>query len=590
MKRNKYLAWLLIFSMLLSISAVQLTPAAAEELAGFAKGNDLVVKTNILRPFVTYTTNKVEAVKPAEQPVTFKDKEAIAPWALEAVDAAAKLGLIQGSNGSFKPKSTITRAEFSKILVAILGLELKSEQGASFKDVDRNDWFYPYVNTAYEAGLMKGYNNQFQPNDKMTREQMASTLARALNLSSIKVKPEFKDMDAVAAWAKSDVEAIVAFEIMLGDNNRFKPKDAVTREMTAVVAMRAYEYKQEAKVEEKEEGKQETGQEQEAAQESEGTPEQKPQHREAVEAVKQTAAFLQKSVTNPIVASIGGEWTVLGLARSDVKVPEAYYAKYYANLEQKLKETAGQLHHVKYTEYDRVILALTALGKPVDNVAGYNLTAPLADFETVIKQGINGPIFALIALDSKQYDIPVVPGVKKQTTRELLIEFILNREIAGGGWALGSKPTTPDPDITAMAIQGLTPYYAKDAKVKAAVDRGIAWLSKAQKADGGFMSWGAVNSESIAQVIVALSGMGINPHTDARFIKSGHSAVDALLGFASEGGGFYHIKAGGPDNGGAKPGEVDLMASDQALYALVAYNRLLQGQSRLYDMTDVGHE
>ena len=101
---------------------------------------------------------------------------------------------------------------------------------------------------------------------------------------------------------------------------------------------------------------------------------------------------MQKTITDPIVASVGGEWTVFGLARSGLNIPKEYFEKYYANVEKTLKEKSGILHRIKYTEYDRVILALTAIGKDVKNVAGYDLTKPLADFNTLIKQGINGPI------------------------------------------------------------------------------------------------------------------------------------------------------------------------------------------------------
>ena len=82
-----------------------------------------------------------------------------------------------------------------------------------------------------------------------------------------------------------------------------------------------------------------------------------------------------------------------------------------------------------------------------------------------------------------------------------------------------------------MAIQSLAPYYDKDEKVKASVDRGLNWLSK-PKSDGGYSSWGSINSESIAQVIVALTSLGIDPHNDPRFVKNGNSVVDALLSFA----------------------------------------------------------
>lgn len=550
MRKNKYIAWLLLVSIIFSMFSTGLTRADAAERAGS------------VMPALEVDLKEV-----------YRDAGAISSWAYQAIGEATQHGIVQGSDGRFNPKTTLTRAEFTKILVAVLGLDTHAGKTVSFADVAGNDWFYPYVNAAYKAKLVTGYNNQFRPNDKITREQMAATIARALALKPVSPTAAIKDLDTAAAWARADIGTVVELELMLGDNGRFKPKDAVTREMAAVVAIRAYGFK--------------NGSGAEAGDDSQTDNQDSKSNKDVGKQIAATAAFLQQSITDPVVASVGGEWTVIGLARSGLDIPQQYYDIYYANAEKTLKEKSGKLHHVKYTEYDRVILALTAIGKRIDNVAGYDLREPLADFNTLIKQGINGPIFALIALDSNNYDIPVVNTVKTQTTRELLIDFILDREISGGGWALGVNAAEPDPDITSMAIQGLTPYYSTDSDVKAAVDRGVEWLSKAQKADGGYASWESVNSESIAQVVVALSGLGINPHQDARFIKGGQSAVDALLSFAASSGGFYHVKQGGTDNGGAKPGEVDLMATDQAMYALVAYDRLVHGHARLYDMTDV---
>lgn len=543
----------------------------------FAKGNDLYVKAYRMATFVLYTTGEKAANQgdSAQQDLRerYADADAISAWAYEAARKATQQGWIQGNDGTFKPKSNVTRAEFATILANTLGLRPQTYQAADFGDVAQDDWYYPYVNAAVEAGWMTGYNDRFHPNEPITREQMAATLARALDLKPAQPSAVPKDLDSVSAWARTDVETVAALQLMTGHDDRFHPQDAVTREMATVVAVRAYESQTGNRPKEKAEVKIQAVQKKE-----------RPEIRKRID---ETAKFLQETIADPGISTIGGDWTVFGLARSGVKVPDGYYDKYYANVEKTLKEKSGKLHRVKYTEYDRVILALTSIGKSVDDVAGYNLREPLADFDTLVKQGINGPIFALIALDSKRYDIPVVKEVKTQTTREKLIELILNREIAGGGWALGEKPEEPDPDITAMAIQGLTPYYQSDSRVKAAVNRGVAWLSKAQKADGGYASWDSDNSESVAQVIVALTGLGIDPHTDKRFVKNKKSAVDALLSFAAPGGGFYHIKAGGTDNGGAGPGEVDLMATDQAMYALVAYDRFTKGLHRLYDMTDV---
>ena len=138
--------------------------------------------------------------------------------------------------------------------------------------------------------------------------------------------------------------------------------------------------------------------------------------------------------------------------------------------------------------------------------------------------------------------------------------------------------------MTAMALQALA-HYADNADVKAAAERGFAALSSIQKDNGGYASWGSVNSESIAQVIVACTAWGIDPSTDSRFVKSGGSPIDALLEFyIPDGKGFAHVLE---TTGGYTGGEVNAMATDQACYALVAYDRFVNNKNALYDMTDV---
>ena len=132
-----------------------------------------------------------------------------------------------------------------------------------------------------------------------------------------------------------------------------------------------------------------------------------------------TAQYLANTVKSPQVGSIGGEWTVLGLARSDSQVPSDYYPNYYAAVESYVQGCGGILSDKKYTEYSRVILALAALGKDARNVAGYDLTQPLGDYEKTIWQGINGPVWALLALDSRNYPMPQASGAKTQAARKL---------------------------------------------------------------------------------------------------------------------------------------------------------------------------
>ena len=277
----------------------------------------------------------------------------------------------------------------------------------------------------------------------------------------------------------------------------------------------------------------------------------------------------------PSIGSVNGEWQILGLARSGQEVDASVYSQYKANVIQELTEKKGILHEKKYTEYSRVILALTALGEDVTDVGGYNLLEPLSDFDQTVWQGANGAIFALIAFDSHNYEIPTAAAGKTQTTREKLIRYILDHRTPDGGWAMSGS--VADPDLTGMGIQALAPYYGSIVEVRAAVDTALGRLSELQLADGTYASGGSSTSESCSQVIVALSSIGIDPNTDSRFIKNGKSVVDGLLSFSVGGGGFKHLSSGTRNQ----------MATEQGYYALTAYERYKNGQNRLYDMTDV---
>lgn len=153
------------------------------------------------------------------------------------------------------------------------------------------------------------------------------------------------------------------------------------------------------------------------------------------EELTQTAQWLMEQIPQPTYGSVGGEWAVFGLARSGVAVPKEYFEVYGENVAAYTAEHGGVLHAKKYTEYSRVILAWTALGKDATDVGGFNLLVPLADFDQTVFQGINGPIFALLALDSGAYDIPENTAGTTQATRDGYVDYILNAELPGGGWS-----------------------------------------------------------------------------------------------------------------------------------------------------------
>ena len=281
------------------------------------------------------------------------------------------------------------------------------------------------------------------------------------------------------------------------------------------------------------------------------------------------------------------------------------YAGYLAVIREDVRERyrePGKLHSAKATEWHRISLAvLAAGGDPTDmgtDDEGNRIdliadgTYDRGKTASLGRQGINGWIWGLIALDSLRYDIPE----GSYYSREDLITEILCRQLADGGFALTGSAS--DPDMTAMAVQALAPYYNGEQTytyrldatgetvtqtVRQAVEEALACLSAAQLDGGDFESWGTQNVESTAQVVVALCSLGIDPQTDARFIKSGHTLVDGMLRYRQEDGGFAHSYIDDPDNPSAPAGQSNSMAGEQALYALAALCRQQAGQRTLYD-------
>ena len=298
---------------------------------------------------------------------------------------------------------------------------------------------------------------------------------------------------------------------------------------------------------------------------------------------------LLTTLGEPGVGSVGGEWMVIGLARSGREIDaDLYYTQVSEYVAQAIDENE-RLHRNKSTENSRIILALTALGMDVHDVNGHDLTAGLNDMAYIQKQGINGPIWALIALDSNAYE-----PAEGDVTREALIQCILDAQLEDGGWAFSGE--NADSDMTGMALTALAPYYVPETEtedgtkielteaqiaINEAVERGVECLSELQFANGAFGTFGGngeivETSESTAQAVVALTALNIDPDTDERFVKNGNSALDALVSYGLTGGGFKHLM----------DGERDGMATEQGYYALTAYARYLMGLNRLYDMCD----
>lgn len=296
-------------------------------------------------------------------------------------------------------------------------------------------------------------------------------------------------------------------------------------------------------------------------------------------------SYILSKDTKPDYSSI---WNVIGLKRSGLYVPESYINLFYSNVIAYCESKDWQITRAKYSDYSKLILALTAIGVDARNVMGHNLLAYLSDYENVSRQGNNGTIWALIALKSNPaYEIPEDPSAVQQNSEELLVKKVVGMQCQDGGWTL--MGTTGDSDMTGMAMQALASYYNKDGykDVTAAIDKGLAWIEKNQLSSGGFGTMNTETSESVAQIITALCGVGIDCGEDARFIKNGKWPMTGLFQYYMPEGGFMHVAADAGNNGGGAGGVIDGMATEQGLYATVAYRRFLDGETFLYDMSDV---
>ena len=301
------------------------------------------------------------------------------------------------------------------------------------------------------------------------------------------------------------------------------------------------------------------------------------------EYLRNVLEYVKAETHNPSLGSTYGEWAVLAEARGNVSA-SVWYDKYLSNMATTVASKNGKLDNTKtqtkHTEYSRVILALTSIGEDATKFKGsngtvYNLVEPLFEKNgstyRVSEQGNNGTAFALIALDSGNY----YDNATGTTARNAWINSLLDAQISDGSWGIDADFPGSNVDMTAMVVQALAPYCSTNANVKDAVDKAVKWLSAEYQKTGDYDS-----SESAAQVIVALSALNIDAKIDSRFQHNGISVLSNFLSYADPNSkGFLHDKQ--PNS------TVNQMASEQAAYTLVAYDRYVNGSKRLYDMSDV---
>ncbi len=183
--------------------------------------------------------------------ITFADIQS--HWAKKEIESIAAQGIVKGFTEDFyRPDHHLTRAQFTKMVVEMLNLPLEDSSTIPFRDVGADTWYATYVETAYKAGLVKGSNGKFNPNDSITRQQMTAILVRAVYQEELKtitqseitdILSHFKDQDTISEYARSTVAIAMKHGLMHGRNDgTFAPLENSTRAHAAAIVYR-YLYK-----------------------------------------------------------------------------------------------------------------------------------------------------------------------------------------------------------------------------------------------------------------------------------------------------------------------------------------------------------
>ena len=191
-------------------------------------------------------TNDKPAIIPNQD---FMDLASVS-WAEEAILALKNKGIVSGEgDGNFYPDRAITREDFLKMLLQTAAINATDAADVDFGDVEKDAWYYNFVATAYQTGIVKGISEaEFGIGQKITRADMAVMLHRVLNYLAIvpeREKPAFvyNDFDQIPDYAEKSIAILSEEELMngVGENN-FMPAANATRAEAAVAIYRVYNY------------------------------------------------------------------------------------------------------------------------------------------------------------------------------------------------------------------------------------------------------------------------------------------------------------------------------------------------------------
>lgn len=272
-----------------------------------------------------------------------------------------------------------------------------------------------------------------------------------------------------------------------------------------------------------------------------------------------TAAFVKASDW-----VLKDDWAIFALGRNQEEGCEKLYEDYYQGVLALLADPAAKLIP---SDYIRLSLSLTAIGIDPRNIEGNDLLEKIdqADREMYFKMSTSSLAYALALMER-------YPDSFSGTLKEDTIQKILDAQQADGSFEYTAGAGFSDPDSTAQAMQGLMllgDTYASE--IQAAVD----WLKAQMNEDGAILNWGAANPSSTAQVLIAFAQKGEVPANDQE-----KTLYDGIMTFALDNGSFLDANW--------QTGELEYneYTTGQCFQALVAYSRMVNGQSALFDLSD----
>jgi len=287
------------------------------------------------------------------------------------------------------------------------------------------------------------------------------------------------------------------------------------------------------------------------------TPEQPKQENIQVPAAQVNEA-ISKTSEKMLQDGIESDWVALGLSRSGKDIPIEAKLNYVKAVTEKVEK---RVNRFSATDLARTIIMMNAMNADPTKVGEHNLVQKLYESDKV--NSVTGYTFALLAFDTKKYEVPV----DSKWNRVALVDALLNAQHTDGGWTYdcaSSKDSASSVDVTGMVLSALAPYQDRE-DVKPAVQKAVAYLYNEQLENGGFSADGQENSNSVAQAIIGLS---LVKDVDQNRL---HKAMQNLLSYQLPNGEFKWLR--GDQNGSG-------MATEQALLALLQFKDL--GKS-IYD-------